>query len=194
MNLSPVFLGTCLACALGGAIAGTSLGSTPVLARADTDTMQPSGSPAIDHSVAVSQSTQPSPDHYPLVTPRGTVAVANLSERGLYSQTRYRDSDAYVATALAAGQSDACNQQQPVMAQAVNQIASTTSATSPATNASTRSLNLGQGPIQINNPAATTARAVAKSESTIGHARIINVSAAIQQNHKPLEPVNLANR
>ncbi|MXP29766.1 hypothetical protein GRI58_13205 [Porphyrobacter algicida] len=194
MNLSPVFLGTCLACALGGAIAGTSLGSTPVLARADTDTMQPSGSPAIDQSVAVSQSTQLSPDHYPLVTPRGTVAVVDLSERGLYSQTRYRDSDAYVATALAAGQIDAGNHQQPVMARAVNQVAPKTSSSSLATNASTRSLNLAQGPGQINDPAATPARAGAKSESAIGHARIINVSDAIQQNRKQLEPVNLANR
>jgi hypothetical protein len=78
--------GAGLACALGGAVAGNALGSTPILDR-----------PAIGSFYQVHDSAEPLspsrerlPDHYPLVTKNGTVPVGELSMRGLYSQKRYR--------------------------------------------------------------------------------------------------------
>lgn len=79
--------GAGLACALGGAVAGTALGSTPVLDRPTIGAFyqshdQAAGSLAAEERVL--------PDHYPLVTRNGTVSVAELADRGLYSQRRYR--------------------------------------------------------------------------------------------------------
>lgn len=86
MTKSPVLWGAGLVCALGGAIAGNALGSTPPLHRSTVAMMYQS------HDIAIRDATarEPLPDHYPLVTRRGTVPVAELSTRGLYSQARYR--------------------------------------------------------------------------------------------------------
>lgn len=86
MTKSPILWGAGLACALGGAVAGTALGSAPVLDRSFLGTYyQAHNDGAMD-----SREVRALPDHYPLVTRSGTVPVEQLSERGLFSQARYR--------------------------------------------------------------------------------------------------------
>lgn len=87
MIRSPMLWGAGLACALGGAVAGTALGSTPILDRPALGTYYQS------HEMAPASSTverRVLPDHYPLETRDGTIPVAALADRGLYSQRRYR--------------------------------------------------------------------------------------------------------
>lgn len=79
--------GAGLACALGGAVAGTAVGSTPILDRPTLGVYYQSHQ-AAEH--AQDATLRPLPDHYPLVTREGIVPVAQLSERGLFSQARYR--------------------------------------------------------------------------------------------------------
>lgn len=100
MSKSTVLWGAGLACALGGAVAGNALGSTPVLDRPTIGNFYQM------HQTAGEQDTgrEPLPDHYPLVTRSGTVPVAELGMRGLYSQARYRAygySDGYTSAELA---------------------------------------------------------------------------------------------
>lgn len=82
----PILCGAGLAFALGGAIAGSALGSAAISNRSaggslyqshETADMEPRDARAL-------------PDHYPLVTRSGVVPVAQLSDRGLFSQRRYR--------------------------------------------------------------------------------------------------------
>ncbi len=87
MTKSPVFWGAGLACALGGAVAGNALGSTPVLDRPTLESFYQSHA---DAPVERAAATTPLPDHYPLVTRAGTVPVGELGMRGLYSQARFR--------------------------------------------------------------------------------------------------------
>lgn len=92
MSHSPVFWGIGLASALAGAVAGTSLGSSPLIA-ADTSAMYfqthrtSTGSASAGGNAAL-------PDRYPLVTREGVVPVAALSQRGLYRQARNTAVDA----------------------------------------------------------------------------------------------------
>ena len=86
MTKSPMLWGAGLACALGGAVAGTALGSTPILDRPVSGSLYQSH----DDTASQGQGERQLPDHYPLVTREGTVPVAQLAERGLYSQSRYR--------------------------------------------------------------------------------------------------------
>ena len=78
--------GAGLACALGGAAAGTALGSTPILDRPALGVYYQSH----DGAQIASGDARVLPDHYPLVTRAGTVPVEELSDRGLFSQARYR--------------------------------------------------------------------------------------------------------
>lgn len=92
MTMSPMPLLAVLACALGGAIAGNAVGSSPVTDRSTVETYyQSHASAPLD--VAEQRAL---PDHYPLVTGRGVVPVAELSDRGLFSQARYRRLEAFV--------------------------------------------------------------------------------------------------
>ncbi|WP_205958281.1 hypothetical protein [Qipengyuania sediminis] len=77
--------GAGLAVALGGALAGNALGSVPILDRSTLQTYYQSHDDSMGE-----EPDEVLPDHYPLVTPEGTVPVAALSERGLYSQARFR--------------------------------------------------------------------------------------------------------
>ena len=86
MTKSPMLWGAGLACALGGAVAGTALGSTPILDRPVFGSFYQSH----NDTATAAQAERQLPDHYPLVTREGTVPVAQLAERGLYSQSRYR--------------------------------------------------------------------------------------------------------
>lgn len=67
-------------------MAGNALGSTPVLDRATIEAFYQM------HDTAGQDGAEQEllPDHYPLVTRKGTVPVAELGTRGLYSQARYR--------------------------------------------------------------------------------------------------------
>ncbi len=99
MTKSSVLWGAGLACALGGAIAGNALGSTPVLDRPTLESFYQSHA---DAPVERATATPPLPDHYPLVTRDGTVPVGELGMRGLYSQARFRGY-AYAADPAGAG-------------------------------------------------------------------------------------------
>lgn len=99
MTKSPMLWGAGLACALGAAVAGNALGSTPVVDRPTI------GFYYQTHDAApypVGASSAPLPDHYPLVTRSGIVPVAELGTRGLYSQARYRP-DSYAVNDGPAG-------------------------------------------------------------------------------------------
>lgn len=94
MSRSPLLWGAGLVCALGGAIAGTSLGSSPLVAASATAEYYQQhefSSARLPDAGAAAM-----PDRYPLVTPKGTVPVAQLSERGLFSQARYRVIDDHI--------------------------------------------------------------------------------------------------
>ena len=85
---SPMIWGAAFACAFGGAVAGTALGSTPMLAPGQHgDLMMNTDDGSLFDQASFDMDL---PNHYPLVTPRGTVPVERLSDRGLYSQVRYR--------------------------------------------------------------------------------------------------------
>lgn len=73
---------------LGGAVAGNALGSFPVLDKEAVGAFYQSHEDSAFSGEAPSAAL---PDHYPLVTRNGTVPVAELANRGLYSQARYRD-------------------------------------------------------------------------------------------------------
>ena len=87
MTMSPIVWGASLACALGGALAGNALGSTPMLDRPAIGSFYQSHE---DGAAGRAVEGERPPDHYPLVTRSGTVPVAELGMRGLYSQARYR--------------------------------------------------------------------------------------------------------
>lgn len=95
MTQPPVFWGVGLAFALGGAIAGNAIGSTPITDRSTIAMFYQSH----DTAAAEQPDRRALPDHYPLVTRSGVVPVAELSDRGLFSQARYRS---FVAAAYEA--------------------------------------------------------------------------------------------
>lgn len=88
MMSSPILWGAGLACALVGAVAGSAVGSTPMLDRSTIAELASVGSGGGGGASAARNALLP--DHYPLVTRQGTVPVAALSTRGLYSQKRYQ--------------------------------------------------------------------------------------------------------
>lgn len=85
MTSVPVLCGAALACALGGAIAGDALGSASPIDRSTLAMLYQS------HETAISAADEPAlPNHYSLVTNGRVVPVAELSDRGLFAQARYR--------------------------------------------------------------------------------------------------------
>lgn len=93
MTQSPILWGAGLACALGGAIAGNAVGTTPVIDRPASENYYQTHR----DTVAGEQRSQVLPDRYPLLTKSGVVPVEQLSDRGLFSQARYRSFVAYTA-------------------------------------------------------------------------------------------------
>jgi hypothetical protein len=87
MTQAPVLWGAALACALGGAMAGNALGTTPVTDRVALDSYYQTHETS---ATTRQHGNNPPPDHYPLVTRNGVVPVEQLSDRGLFSQARYR--------------------------------------------------------------------------------------------------------
>jgi hypothetical protein len=61
------------------------LGSTPITDRSAITTFYQ----AHERTIAEGHDHRALPDHYPLVTRSGVVPVAELSDRGLFSQARY---------------------------------------------------------------------------------------------------------
>ena len=88
MTKSPMLWGLGLACALGGAVAGNALGSAPLIDKSGIVAFYQSHEDAVFSRQTAEAALLP--DHYALVTRGGTVPVAKLSDRGLYSQARYR--------------------------------------------------------------------------------------------------------
>ena len=87
MTHSPFLWLAGVACALGGAVAGHALGSAPVIHRPAIERLYQSH----DDGAVSDRASYALPDHYALVTRNGTVPAAELADRGLYSQERYRD-------------------------------------------------------------------------------------------------------
>lgn len=88
MTASPIFWCAVAGVAIGGAVAGSELGTSPVLSRSLFGAYYQQHPDAADDGAMTAE--LPPPDHYPLVTPQGTVPVAALRTRGLYSQARFR--------------------------------------------------------------------------------------------------------
>lgn len=87
MPVSPMTCGAALASVVAGALAGDALGSAQMLDRSALGAYYQSHE---DAKPAEANRDERPPDHYPLVTPTGTIPVAALSTRGLYSQARYQ--------------------------------------------------------------------------------------------------------
>ncbi len=152
MNKSPILWGAGLACALGGALAGNAVGSTPVTDRSTIAMFYQAHKAAF----ADRDERRALPNHYPLVTRNGVVEVAQLSDRGLFSQSRYRPTHAAVAYASADDRDPGPGLEEG--------YASSPAQASPIIEASAPAepLSLAQGPSQI-----------------AGQARIIDVQAAL---------------
>ena len=84
MRILPYFAGAAVIVAIGGAVAGAAIDTTPRQIH-DSPSVAPSGDIAFDDDV----SKPVTANHYPLKTGGRTIEVAELRERGLYSQDRY---------------------------------------------------------------------------------------------------------
>lgn len=149
MTISPMLWGAGLACALGGAIAGNALGSSPVTDRGAIESFYQMHESARRNS----KGQRALPDHYPLVTRTGVVPVAQLSDRGLFSQRRYRPLDTFPDYPVP-NASDSPGQS---VVQAVETVEMSAVPSEPA-----RPLALANGPAQV-----------------MGHAKIIHVQASL---------------
>lgn len=84
MRILPYFVGAAVVVAIGGAVAGGAIDTTP--RQIHDSPPVPAGS-GIAHDRSGPRSL--TANHYPLETDGETVEVAELRERGLYSQDRY---------------------------------------------------------------------------------------------------------
>ena len=85
MRVLPWFMGAVVVVAAGGAVAGAAISTTP---RQIHDSPAVSGA-SIGIGGQQARSETLSANHYPLETQGETYEVAELRERGLYSQDRY---------------------------------------------------------------------------------------------------------
>ena len=163
-----------------------------LLARADYSSFEPASDPTGYRFAADAPPVELTPDHYPLVTPRGTIAVADLSERGLYSQARYRSTDAYQAIQLAPARYDTDEPiQQVPLAAAPREV----KAPPPIPRAQPSApLKLANGPVQIALAKPVAAPIAIAQPSNASHARLIKVNANPNQVGLAAEPVNQAMR
>lgn len=151
MTNSGILWAASIGCALGGALAGNAVGSTPVTDRSAIEMFYQ----LHETAYAERQDESVPPNHYPLVTRSGVVPVAQLSDRGLFNQARYRSYD--IAADYASGDAgpgfvdsyDVEPEAPRVEATAVEQSAS-------------QPLSLAAGPAQV-----------------AGHAKIIDVQATL---------------
>lgn len=91
-RLAPMIALACLAVgfATAGAIGGTQIGSSSILKRGE-DTLPQASPPEVARNTAREPGKR-LPDHYPLVTPEGTIPVAALAAHGRFrGETTYWD-------------------------------------------------------------------------------------------------------
>jgi hypothetical protein len=84
---SPSILTAVGAVAIGGAVAGATIGNSPVLSKG-IGTSLPEQRINYAADAGLGETGVHTPDHYPLVTPDGTIPVAQLSLRGRLRDTR----------------------------------------------------------------------------------------------------------
>lgn len=112
MPISPLLMTAGLSTMLLAAVAGNSLGQSPVVTGSSTTAL------ASEHPIARPASHAASehgllPDRYPLVTRQGVVPVERLSDRGLFSQARYRMDEIAMRQVAAERWGDAAPEQSP---------------------------------------------------------------------------------
>lgn len=90
MPIKSLMIAGCLAVAAVGAVSGQAIGSTPML-RAETVDYLPSSSVTSGEFRSNGNVDRP-PDHYPLVTPEGTIPVGELA---LHGRLRHRSGGWY---------------------------------------------------------------------------------------------------
>ncbi len=82
----PCWCAAGLTAVVAGAVSGSMIGTTPIVDRAGDEANPYYPAPAAPHDAvpafADARPTEPLPDHYPLVTPRGTIPVAALASHG----------------------------------------------------------------------------------------------------------------
>ena len=80
MKFAPHILGAVAVVGVAGALSGATIGDSPVLKKAHSDTMPEA--PIVRAGDNARLAAQNPPDHYPLKTAKGTVPVEELALRG----------------------------------------------------------------------------------------------------------------
>ena len=88
MQVSPKILGALSAVVIAGAVSGASIGQTTIKQRGVEYDHAPSYEQSFEQQA--SDTSEPLPDHYPLVRQGKTIPVAELRDSGLYSNARFR--------------------------------------------------------------------------------------------------------
>ncbi|RJY09951.1 hypothetical protein [Aurantiacibacter aquimixticola] len=100
MKVSPWILGAAVIVPVAGALAGSNIGTDPIIVEdADISASLPDGEP-IEIVDAAPQTRDRMPDHYAMETPEGRVEVEELAWRGRYAERAVRI-DAYDAASEA---------------------------------------------------------------------------------------------
>lgn len=88
MRVAPVLVGACALASIAGAVSGTSINTTPIQRGAigSAEIHRPSYS-SVPMQSTYGRAAQA--EHYDMTTPEGVIEVAELANRGLYSQDRY---------------------------------------------------------------------------------------------------------
>ncbi len=76
-----------IAVVVAGAVSGSAIGTAPMLDRSDSSI--PAASPRTEIGAFAFDRDQAPPDHYPLVTPTGTIPVAQLALHGRLRNARH---------------------------------------------------------------------------------------------------------
>ena len=88
MKATPMFLGACALVSIAGVVSGATINTDPI--QRGSVGMDQINRPGIDFASDNGLSDQVAPpDHYAINTPQGRFDVAELSNRGIYSQRRF---------------------------------------------------------------------------------------------------------
>ncbi|MGX7953148.1 hypothetical protein ACWPM1_11360 [Tsuneonella sp. HG249] len=88
MRVKPTFLGACALVSIAGAVGGATINTQPIQRAGIGSEMLPRTDFAFDPSDDGLPREAP-PEHYAMNTPEGRIEVAELADRGLYSQQRF---------------------------------------------------------------------------------------------------------
>ncbi len=80
MKITPQVLGAVAVVAIAGAVSGATIADTPMLTRSHSDTLPEAQIVSVGNQAL--RSAERPPNHYPLVTPDGTIEVAELALHG----------------------------------------------------------------------------------------------------------------